>query len=477
MLYAVDRAAAGGFRLIDEAGASHTFQGAHHGETFVAVFSSHCVPSRMQLSQLDALAKQLAALGVRVIAIAKEDPSPELRRYFDQQKLTFAYYFDPDQEAARVLDAPASPTYLLLDRAGRVRFQSHALDNVTRQLWARAERLAWGGDHGSVALRPASPCASMTSGPVLAVGFLATAMGAVEPRRLMDATARLRIAVEVDCDAGGWLVRFSRAEKQSLLPRLAGLGFDLLMGSPALAGLSSTPERRLCAMNKPPRFAAFRVASPLILVLAAAAAACDTALPTAAEIDAMDVRAAERQAARLQPSTTGSTVYIVDGRQVTAEAALSLTASRISEVELRRSGDWTREGPRTIRIRTVPAEDGRLAPVRLSPREIGIDGQVLRPSRSAPSASGGARRLDAVMRTRASGEQWTPGVPSRGEFAGVIEIDGLRASQSALRALRPEQIESVTVIKRPATSPAAGDDTKASGSLIRVTTRSRARAR
>ncbi|HLM66861.1 MAG TPA: hypothetical protein VK358_04995, partial [Longimicrobium sp.] len=41
MLYAVDRAAAGGFRLTDEAGASHTFQGAHHGETFVAVFSSH----------------------------------------------------------------------------------------------------------------------------------------------------------------------------------------------------------------------------------------------------------------------------------------------------------------------------------------------------------------------------------------------------------------------------------------------------
>lgn len=134
-LHALDAGTVGSFRLTDASGDVHEVAASHTGETVIAVFSRYCVPSRMQLKQLDALAKRLMADGVRFMAIAREDPSPELGAFLKAQGIEFAYHYDVDHELTAALDVPGTPTYVVLDRDGRPRFRSHNLEHITRQVW------------------------------------------------------------------------------------------------------------------------------------------------------------------------------------------------------------------------------------------------------------------------------------------------------------------------------------------------------
>jgi len=130
---AVDRPVRGRLLLVDASGARREIDPAFAGPTLVAFWSRYCPPSIAQLGQLQALHGQLTRRGVRLVTITDEAPSPEVRAFLARHGLTFPVLYDVDRAARRAFDNNATPRYLLLDRAGRIRFDSYAPDDILRQ--------------------------------------------------------------------------------------------------------------------------------------------------------------------------------------------------------------------------------------------------------------------------------------------------------------------------------------------------------
>jgi outer membrane receptor protein involved in Fe transport len=180
-----------------------------------------------------------------------------------------------------------------------------------------------------------------------------------------------------------------------------------------------------------------RTRTLLTWLILPALAACEPSLPTAGEIEAMDVAALETGAQQLRIlslEAEGETVYTIDGVTATAEEARALGGEAIAQVEVRR---LVRDGA--------------------SQAEIAI---VTRQSAGGEAPGAGGARIHWMQVGEGSGE------------AGLVFIDGVRADPSALRALRPEQITSVEVLKGEAAAALYSEPEAAQG-VIRITTRNR----
>lgn len=210
--------------------------------------------------------------------------------------------------------------------------------------------------------------------------------------------------------------------------------------------------------------------------------ACEAALPTSAEVDAMDVSALEAQAERLHfiaRADGESVTYFLNGEEVSAEEARSILGDDIARVEVLRPGD---HGTAQIRILTREGEGDGALRMRLQDGE-GEEGarvRVLR-LRDGDGATGeleDGARIEREVRIIRPGDGQAivahrdgEGVLSADRFEGIIEIDGERVDEAAFRRLRPEQIESVEVIRGPAAAQLY-DDPSARQGVIRITTRS-----
>ncbi|MGH7445736.1 MAG: M56 family metallopeptidase, partial [Longimicrobiales bacterium] len=241
-------------------------------------------------------------------------------------------------------------------------------------------------------------------------------------------TRRLRLAVELDCDA-----RVLRAGAQplrygSLLVDMAAHRTALPFGAVALAASPTHLERRLLAMTNPaPRRRLARNTVSACLAGALLVAACEADLPTGAEIDEMDVDAIEDATGRI-PLTAGEPVYIIDGVESDAAAAHALEPEAIARVNVLK-GSAAGEGHRpTIDIVTQAALE-RMAATRARSDDAGVEHRavILRP----------LMKVD---------EPTAPAEPD-GLFNGLLLIDGRPADPSVLRTLSPETIERVDVLK------------------------------
>jgi hypothetical protein len=288
---------------------------------------------------------------------------------------------------------------------------------------------------------------------VLGAGCLAVALMPWSPAAWWM-LLRLRAAVEMDCDARVLRRGVARHAYGSLLVEMAGRGPGLSLGVPALAGSPSTLERRIRAMNaRLPRFARLRASLLGVLALAALAGACESPLPTTAEVEQMDVAAAEARVVGLTAVHAGGdeVKYFVDGKQVTREEAHALTSERIVRMEMTRAAG---AGSSTVHISTTPqSETG----VRYSP------------SRRRAEVAAAARTGEgiAVHVTTQDGARITQ--PAEG-FEGLLVIDGVVSDASALRNIGPERIAQVEVIKGAAAT-SAYDDPRAAQGVIRITTK------
>jgi TonB-dependent SusC/RagA subfamily outer membrane receptor len=248
--------------------------------------------------------------------------------------------------------------------------------------------------------------------------------------------SRLRLAVELDCDAR--VLRGGVAPKAygDLLIDLAERAAPLRLATTALADDSSHLAQRIIAM-KPPmhRFAFVRAAAVGAVGVVSLVAACSTALPTDADIKKMDATSAEGAARELSLiSPEVKLRYVVDGEEASAEKAKAIAADRIASVEVLKGG----ERP-TITIRTKTA-DGQPAQLYM-------------------------RRQDSV---RVDG----PGLIVRGQKAGmaspILFIDGKRVDQAAFSKLDRSQIESVDVIKGAAAAATYGPDAGAGAIVVKT---------
>jgi beta-lactamase regulating signal transducer with metallopeptidase domain len=281
--------------------------------------------------------------------------------------------------------------------------------------------------------------------------------------------ARLRLAVELDCDARVLSRNVSRRSYGELLIDLAEHCSGLRVGAPALAGDASHLQQRLLAMQRPvTRFVLARGATAGVLMLSALVVACEAKLPTSSEIAAMDVAAAERSAtASMLKREEGELRYVVDGERWSAERARALRADEIGSIEVTKSD---RGGE--IRITTVGPYEKVTA--------VGRDGAIytaLRRRGFAITGDSVAANLEEIaVRDRAPApvayKIGTAGAEANKfrSFPGILLIDGARATDAALEALDRNTIESVEVIKGPSALQLF-DDPRAVNGIIRITTK------
>ena len=155
--------------------------------------------------------------------------------------------------------------------------------------------------------------------------------------------ARLRLAIELDCDA--------RVLRRGTPPRfygemlidLAGQCSGFRVGATALADKTSHLERRLLAM-KPitPRNRSLRTGVLCATAALSLVAACEARVPTSAEIQSMDVASAERSAMKsglIDGMHGGPTEFYVNGAKVSAAEAHAIAPNDIATVDVQRAAN------------------------------------------------------------------------------------------------------------------------------------------
>jgi beta-lactamase regulating signal transducer with metallopeptidase domain len=259
--------------------------------------------------------------------------------------------------------------------------------------------------------------------------------------------ARLRLALELDCDARV-LRRGAHARSYGeMLIDLAGQCSGFRVGATALADKTSHLERRLHAMRPTiKRFTPLRVAALCAAAGLSLAAACEARVPTSAEIQSMDAASAERVAGKvglMEAMHDGATPeFYVNDVRVSAAEAHAIPANDIATVNVEKG----KGNASFIRIRTVAAT---------------TDGLKYRSG--APAGSVEANAAASMPRSGLHDKV----AASNHEFGGIILINGVRANAATLHALDPKSIAGVEVIK--GTAAAASSDPAAKNGIIKVT--------
>ena len=248
--------------------------------------------------------------------------------------------------------------------------------------------------------------------------------------------ARLRLAIELDCDARVLRHGVPARTYGTLLIDLAGRCTGFRVGATALADEGSHLERRLLAMNTTGTKRSLLRAGVLGTAAALALlAACEAKVPTGPEIDAMDVASASKAAAGtrlMMKSAMDSAIFYVNGAEVDSKTANSLTPNQIATIDINK-GDGVRS---IIRITT--------------------NGQ-------APDSL--AQSGNTKVRIALTGDQ-----AERSAAQPLILIDGVKADDAQLQALNKDRIASIDVIKG-ASAQAMSSDPLAKNGIIKVTTR------
>ncbi len=256
--------------------------------------------------------------------------------------------------------------------------------------------------------------------------------------------ARLRLAVELDCDARVLRRGAVPLDYGNLLIDVAALTAGHRLPAPALLNPTSHLQRRLLAMRPSTvRFPRIRGMLAAALAAASVAAACQVALPTDAEIAELDAGKATR-AARLMGLVADSVVYVVDGRPITEAEAIELEADTIITATVRRT-----RSDASLQVDTIELRTGGLI------------------AAEAPSREARAEGSPQVLLKGSSQELVKGRFP--GGFTGLIIVDGELATESRMIEIDPRDIARIEVLKGSAARLIYGEKGKAG--VIRVTTK------
>jgi bla regulator protein blaR1 len=270
--------------------------------------------------------------------------------------------------------------------------------------------------------------------------------------------SRLRLAVELDCDARVLRRGVAPRSYGTLLIDVAQRASTMRLSALALADDSSHLHQRILAM-KPvaPRLPFVRASVAGAFTLATILAACTTELPTAAEIDKMDGAKAVQKLSGFAVRDDSVIIYKIDGVRATRAQAQALGADTLENVEIRK----TRDAGSEILLKT---RRGQL-------REVVVDAQrrdsiALRMEVENPAGAGrsikanGFLTIPDTMNVQPLSEMMSTKDP-------LIFIDGVRSTYAAVKALNPTSIESVEVLKGPAAAREFKDPEAVNG-VIRI---------
>jgi outer membrane receptor protein involved in Fe transport len=263
--------------------------------------------------------------------------------------------------------------------------------------------------------------------------------------------ARLRLAIELDCDARVLRRGVPARTYGKLLIDLADRCTGFRVGATALADEGSHLERRLLAMKtnrmKRPLLRAGMLGTAAALALLAA---CEAKVPTGPEIDAMDVAGATKAATGtrfMMKSQMDSAIFYVDGKEVEAKTANSLMPNQIATIDISK-GNSARS---IIRIST----NGQ-APLARGQAYKGSTSVTMHGMPPVDTSNG-------AVKARIAGLRDGIGNP-------LILIDGVKADNSQLQALDRNRILSIEVLKGDAAQKLSSDPAAKNG-IITVTTK------
>lgn len=262
---------------------------------------------------------------------------------------------------------------------------------------------------------------------------------------LWYALSRLRLAVEIDCDRRVLQRGVAPLTYGRLLLDLSAHPSSLSNSLPALSYHTSHLERRLLAMTaRPARFVIARRVSGAVVAAAALLAACESKLPTSAEIHNMDAAAAVAHVSKVRAIDSMRTEFIVDGKSVTSAEAKSLSASQIASIEVVKGTDRSAQ----VRMRTKQPDSLRLTGEKIPMYESFAiaDGAKLAPTRSAPLQ-----------------------IRSKTAFTGLFIIDGKEATELMANSISPDRIATVEVIKGDAAARLYPDPRARDGVIVITT--------
>jgi beta-lactamase regulating signal transducer with metallopeptidase domain len=234
------------------------------------------------------------------------------------------------------------------------------------------------------------------------------------------ALARLRLAIELDCDArvlrGGAAARSYGA----LLIDMAAHGAGLRGATLALADRPSHLERRLLAMKvKRSRFMLVRAATLCAVAGLLTMAACEARVPTSAELTSMDVAAAEKAAAQTGALSDADADYFLNGERKAREEVTKLDAKVIGSMTV-------------VKSRAAGGRDTIFVVTKDMMQELDSLSRIGTKVRDAGTAASERLMLPTPRGTKAS---------------PAIMIDGKMSTEERLAALRGEDVASINILK------------------------------
>jgi beta-lactamase regulating signal transducer with metallopeptidase domain len=324
--------------------------------------------------------------------------------------------------------------------------------------------------------------------------------------------SRLRLATELDCDARVLRRGVSTRQYGEVLLTLAASLPAVPRAAHALGLFDSRRhlERRLLAMTTPfARRSPVTVGSFALVGAVLFAAACNTDVPTAAEVRDADVTAVTKTLGL--PSEPGAITYVVDELRISEVEARAIPAGEIASIEVLRAAGEGRANEVRILTRKGSAARGELVEVPVEGlselKKVAFtieraDSSMLRRGERVRGTadsialqgdtivlSGNARvmlRKDGtagdtvrevvvgrplMIEERAKeGQVIVRGTQSASAAQPLIIIDGVIATvPNALQNIKPDQIDKIEVIKGDAAKLLYG--TRGADGVIKVTTK------
>jgi hypothetical protein len=279
--------------------------------------------------------------------------------------------------------------------------------------------------------------------------------------------ARTRLAIEIDCDArvvgkGASLRNYAQLLVNQARARL-GAPMHMWLGATSLLEPSSHLERRLRAMVTPenessakrPYMRMMRSASYIAIASTLAIAACESHVPTAADISGLDATSAQKNVSRLFRADPQLTTYYVNDVAVSAEEAAAISADSIASINIIRSGKPG--GKQRISLTTV-SDLTRPHTYLATPQPAPLTGYDVQRVADAP-ASGTAGVAPRLM---------VPLVKAPGAEP-LFLINGVASTTAAYKTLDPAKIVSMEVLKQGSAALAGYTDPRAKNGVISIT--------
>jgi bla regulator protein blaR1 len=253
------------------------------------------------------------------------------------------------------------------------------------------------------------------------------------------AYTRLRLAIELDCDAR--LLRGGTPARSygTLLIDMAERAAPLRLAALALADDSSHLYQRILAMkSSTPRFVYGRALVAAAVAAMAILAACESTMPTQADVQSMDAASAERALVALKRLSRFNTkvAYVVDGRAVTANEARKLQADTLTSIAFMRGTNGRVDTLRFSTAKFATRDSAATLELKFA-REAALNRRV--------DGEGGTGRL----RVRdGDSTRLLPTLSNRAaDTKAVILIDGVVATAAEMRSLKADDIADIEIVK------------------------------